>query len=369
MTEAGPGHGAGPAELSAVLRSASAPVTAAELSAELIFAEPAASATAGIWRFSASGWSAILKVLRHGGNGSPLWQSGEERSHWYYWRREALAYSSGALDVFSGDLRPPMRLAVFERPDGSMGIWLEDLGEALPAAAWSIEHYRLAATALGRAQAHSHATCGDSPPAWLGQDWLRRYVERRQSFLDVLGKPAWSHPLVGEHLPPDTAEKAAEIWDEREGLLALVEASPICLCHNDLHPGNLFAEQEVTVLIDWAFLGTGHAGEDPGNLIFDAVLDFFVSPDELSDLEEAITEGYLQGLSETLGEADAALVRRAIWATGAVKYFWIPLSMVEAIELGRTTLNRRPLDETFAIWARAVPKIFELAGRLRASEH
>lgn len=119
------------------------------------------------------------------------------------------------------------------------------------------------------------------------------------------------------------------------------------------------------MLIDWAFLGVGHAGEDPGNLIFDAVLDFFVPPDELAGLEEAVTEGYLQGLSETLDNVDAALVRRAIWATGAVKYFWIPLSMVDAIEQGRTTLNRRPLDEAFAVWARAVPRIFELAGRLR----
>ena len=77
----------------------------------------------------------ILKVLRHGGGGSPLWQSGEEESHWYYWRREALAFSSGLLDAFSDDLRAPQCLGLFERPDGSVGIWLEDLRHTLPAAA------------------------------------------------------------------------------------------------------------------------------------------------------------------------------------------------------------------------------------------
>jgi aminoglycoside phosphotransferase (APT) family kinase protein len=357
------GHGTDPSELSSVLAAASAPVTAGQLEAELIFADPAASATAGIWRFGAGDWSIILKVLRHGDRGSPMWQSGEDELHWYYWKREALAYQSALLDAFSEGLRPPKCFAVFERPDGSISVWMEDLRRCSPAADWTIRRYESAAEALGRAQGCSHATYAASGTRWIGRNWLRRYVERRQSFLQVIGKPAWQHPLVRANLPPDTAERAAAIWERREDLLSLVEASPLCLCHDDLHPGNLFAQGPTTVLIDWAFLAIGHAGEDPGNLIFDAVLDFFVPPDKLDALEQAVTDGYLRGLSDTLHDVDPSLVRRAIWATGAVKYFWIPLSMVDAIDQDRMMLNRRPLDETFHIWAQVVPKIFDVADR------
>jgi len=193
---------------------------------------------------------------------------------------------------------------------------------------------------------------------------LRRFVERRGSFLGVLEEPAWDHPLVREYLPTDTAKEAATIWHERELLLSAVEAAPMCLCHNDLHPANLFADGLTTVLIDWGFLGTGHCGEDVGNLIFDAVLDFFVAPGDFGDLQDALTEGYLEGLAGSL-EIDVGVVRRAIWATGEVKYFWIPLAMVDAVEQRRTMLNRRPFEEAFASWAEVVPKIFELARRLR----
>jgi site-specific recombinase XerD len=45
---------------------------------------------------------------------------------------------------------------------------------------------------------------------------------------------------------------------------------------------------------------------------------------------------------------------------GRVKYFWIPLSMVDAVEHRRTTLNHRPLEEAFAAWAQLVPQISRL---------
>jgi hypothetical protein len=336
-----------------------------DFSAELIFTDPGASATAGIWRFRAGEWSVILKVLRHGGGGSPLWRSGEEESHWYYWRREALAYSSGLLDAFSLDLRAPQCLGVFDRHDGSVAIWLEDLRHAQPATGWGIERYRAAARALGQGQGRTHTVARGSTGPWVVRHFLRGFVGRRgESFLSVLDKPAaWDHPLVRQHLPAETAAEARAIWHEREALLSAVESAPLCLCHNDLHPANLFADGLKTVLIDWGFLGAGHAGEDVGNLIFDAMLDFFVAPGDFAGLHDALTEGYLDGLADSL-LIDAEVVRRAIWASGAVKYFWIPLAMVDAVQQGQTTLNRRPLEEAFATWAKVVPEIFGLAHRV-----
>lgn len=364
MIEARGEHGADANELAAVVRSAPKSVRPEEVSAELIFSEPAASATVGIWRFRAGGWSAILKVIRHGASGSPLWRSGREESHWYYWRREALAYSSDLLGTFTDGLRAPRCLGVFDRPDGSVGIWLEDLGYAQPAGAWDVERYRSAAVALGQAQSRTHVLAVRSTEPWLGRHWLRDFVARRGSFLDVLGKSAWDHPLVREYLPPDTAREAAAVWHQREVLLSAVEAAPLCLCHNDLHPGNLFAEGLTTFLIDWGFVGVGHAGEDIGSLIFDAILDFFVAPDDFVDFQHALTDGYLEGLADSL-DVDIDVVRRSIRASGAVKYFWIPLAMVDAVEQRRTMLNRRPLEEAFAVWAQVVPEIFEFARHFR----
>ena len=359
-------HGVTGEELEAVLGAAHR-LRLEDVDAELIFSEPAVSATLGIWRFSADGWSAVLKVLRHSTVGSGLWQSGREVDHWYYWRREAEAYSSGLLAAFAVGARAPACLGVFNRPDSSVGIWLEDVGGATPAAGWDAERHRVAAAALGRAQGRSRTVAGQVRQPWLARDWLRRFVERRGEFLRALDGPGWGHPMVVEHLPTDTAERAVAIWEHRHALLDMVEATPVCLTHNDVHPGNLFALGSATVLIDWGFLAVGRLGEDPGNLVFDAVLDFFVAPASFGELAEAVTEGYLGGVADTVPGVDLEAVRKAIWATGAVRYFWIPLWMVEALAEERTTLNRRPIEEAVGAWAQIVPHIFEFADQAQST--
>ncbi len=146
-------HGVTEDELTAVLAKAARDHRSESVRAELIFSEPAASATLGIWRFSSGQWSAVLKVLRHSAKGSALWQSHEDVDHWYYWRREADAYSSGLFAVFAGGMRTPVCLGVFDRPTGSVGVWMEDLRAGVPAASWTLQQYRSAAEALGRAKA------------------------------------------------------------------------------------------------------------------------------------------------------------------------------------------------------------------------
>ena len=359
-----PQHGARQEELAEVLgRFRDAPELDT-VAAALIYDEPAASATVGIWRFSAGEWSVILKVLAAGGShGSALWQAGVDPDHWYYWKREALAYSSGFLGSLSGGLRAPTCFGVFDRPDGAIGVWLEDLRADRSAAAWSVEQYRASAEALGRAQAASAARVGSGTEPWLGRKWLDSYVERRGSFFDVVNDPAWDHPLVRDHLPAGTRDAAVRIWDDRHELLGIVSAAPLVLCHNDVHPGNLFADGPDTVLIDWSFASIGPAGVDPATLVFDAVLDFFVPTDRLGDVRTAVTEGYVAGFSEAMPRTDVDTLARAIRAASAVKYFWIPLAMVDAVAKGRETMNRRPLLEAFPIWAEVVPEI--LAERTR----
>jgi hypothetical protein len=115
------------------------------------------------------------------------------------------------------------------------------------------------------------------------------------------------------------------------------------------------------VLIDWAFVGVGVLGEDIGTLIFDAVFDFFVSPEDFPALADLLTDGYRAGLQAAGWTGEFELVLGAIRSSAAVKFFWILPSMLNAAAHGRSTLNRRPIAQTFASWAPVLPRLVEYA--------
>jgi hypothetical protein len=80
----------------------------AAITAEALY-EPVASATAGIWRVRAGARNAVLKPLAADDGTNAHWQARHAADHWYYWRREALAYRSGLLDHLAGGLRAEQR--------------------------------------------------------------------------------------------------------------------------------------------------------------------------------------------------------------------------------------------------------------------
>ena len=83
--------------------------------------EPVASASSGIWRVTLGSRTAILKLVAHSADGHPNWRSGEDPTHWYYWRREVLAYESGLLAALTGGLRAPDCPLIAPR---AMAAWL-----------------------------------------------------------------------------------------------------------------------------------------------------------------------------------------------------------------------------------------------------
>jgi hypothetical protein len=86
-----------------------------------------AAATAGLYRVHGDGRTAIVKVLAPARDAPGFWRPGANETHWYYWRREAEAYRSGLLATLGGGLRAPRCDRVFERADGTVALWLEDL--------------------------------------------------------------------------------------------------------------------------------------------------------------------------------------------------------------------------------------------------
>jgi len=321
------------------------------------------SATLGIWRVGGAGWSVVLKVVGMASGGHPNWRAGVDAGHWYYWRREADAYESGLL-AFEGALRAPRCYLVAERPDRRVALWLEDLASASPATTWAPERYRIAARHLGRAQGAFATGAQRLPDApWLSRDWLRAYLTPRDVDMGLLGdRRAWATELARQWLPAELGPALAAMRAGQDAFLGALDRTPRTLCHFDLHPANLFGDanrdsagDRGTVLIDWSFVGIGALGEDAGNLVPDAVLDFHVGPGDVDELYDTVVAGYLAGLRDAGWDGPPEVVELALRAAIAAKFAWIAPAMLRAALDGRTTLNRRPIAETFAAWAPVVP--------------
>jgi Phosphotransferase enzyme family len=330
--------------------------------------DPVTSGTGGIWRLRGSGWSVVLKVVHHSDRGHEHWLSGRDPSHWYYWRREVFAYTSGLLASLSGGLRAPRCHLATEGPGESVRLWLEDVADR-PATAWPLERYRMACRHLGQAQG---AFLVDRPlpdERWLSRQWLRAYLRQRAGNIALLDDPqAWANPVVAEAFPNPPVEDLRRMWKDQERFLASLDRMPRTLCHLDLHPKNLFDVGGKTVLIDWSFVGIGAVGEDAGNLVADTVLDFHVFPEQIGRLWDSVIEGYLTGLAEAGWDGDPQTVSRAMSATIASGYAWIAPAILRVANDGRSTHNGKPLVEGVQWWAMVTPFLLRMADEARGHD-
>lgn len=333
---------------------------------EALQQEGVASATVGLFRVSGDRWSVVLKLVGLDREGHPNWRAGEQPDHWYYWRREPLAYQSGLLASFTGGLRAPRCYIVAERPDGSVALWLEDLQALTPATAWPLARHRLAARHLGQAQGEFAVSRPLPDRAWLSRDWLRAYLAQRDADIALLEDPAaWATPLAEHYLRREWAGPLLAMRRDQESFVQALERMPRTVCHLDLHPANLFGRNDQTVLIDWSFVGLGALGEDAGNLVPDAVLDFHVRPEDIASLYDLVRQGYLEGLRDAGWPGSDAAVDLAMRATIAAKYAWIAPAMLRAALDQRSTLNRRPIEEGSRWWAEVVPFLLTCAEEAR----
>jgi thiamine kinase-like enzyme len=153
--------------------------------------------------------------------------------------------------------------------------------------------------------------------------------------------------------------------DDQDLFLDALDRLARTICHFDLHPANLFAVGEETVLIDWAFVGIGALAEDAGVLVADSVLDFHVEPARFDDLFDVVRRGYLDGLRLSGWSGAAELVELGMSATLAARYAWIGPAILRAVVEERSVMNRRPLAETVRCWARTIPFLLEHADTAR----
>lgn len=291
------------------------------------------AATGGIWRVRGSAGTAVRKVFRPPADpprGTPGWQTSDEPTHWNYWRREYLAYTSGLVaTAYDGTgITVPALLDAVQRPDGAVELWLSE-ATGVPGTAWTPQRLAAFARQLGRGQARWADRTPDHP--WLSRRWLAQYVATRTPW--VGDPPPWDHPAA-RVWSARVRRWMRPLWERRAHLVALAEAAPRTLCHLDVWPMNLIADGDRTVLLDWAFVGDGALGEDVANLIVDSVADGFIDIDLLPAIADGTIRAYLDGLREGGWRGSPRMVRRAIAASGAAKYAWLAPAMLSRAARG-----------------------------------
>jgi aminoglycoside phosphotransferase (APT) family kinase protein len=108
----------------------------------------------------------------------------------------------------------------------------------------------------------------------------------------------------------DVDHRLAVIWQRRRELLSIVESLPVVISHGDFHAGNLIADGERTVALDWAAFGAAPVGADLAHLALSVADDVSVA--------------YLSGLDGRFDPAAVLLGYRVTLAlTGVSRIHWM----------------------------------------------
>jgi hypothetical protein len=300
--------------------------------------------------------TAVVKVLRADGDVVvDHWVTSADTSHWNLWNREDRAYASGLTDAFAVDgIRSPRLVDRVVRGDGAVELWLEDVA-GRPGAEFDLADHARFARRLGAAQGRWARPGARPRHDWLSRGWLRAYALSRPPGPSILSDAAaWEHPVVVEGFGDERHRiraRFAELYDDADRWLGLLESLPRTLCHLDCWPNNAIAADDGTdVAIDWSFVGDGAVGEDPGNWVPDTLFDHFLEPEVFGALDRAVWTNYADGLASAGWPHDPDVARLAMCAS-AVKYVWLPGLMVwRADHDGPTGYGGRegyPLAEVF----------------------
>jgi hypothetical protein len=346
--------------------------------------------TAAVARGGERPWSVVLKIATCPPEGS----SGAHEGDWRYWRREERLLRSGLLDGLPAGFAVPRAYRIDERPDGSVWLWTEDLGDA-PGGPWPPERLLTTARHLGRFNGLPLEGSGPRrlPAApWLGRDWLRQWLARVGRFERGAGPlladgAAWAQPLVRRVFPAPVRERVARLWEGREALLAALDRLPRTLCHGDFWPPNLFARtgpdgRPETAVIDWELAHVGPVGGDLGQFLVASIYDRrtdALERDAYLALVDAALAQYVLGLRDAArpgAPADvgrlARLARFGCAAHAALHWGWVYVdwavrSIVDGDRRARVEADSGlPMAEVARHRAAAVYATLDLADQARA---
>ena len=293
-------------------------------------------------------WSVILKVL--GSSETTI-----EPSSWGYWRREADVYRSDVLRGLPDGLTTPRCFGITEVPDGTVWLWLEDLGQE-PVTPVGLDDYHRLARQLGLF--NGRYLCGEPIPTdpWLSKRWLRGWVEENADAMSLFAE-SLNDRWVQRAFPRPLAETLLELWADRERYICVVEQLPQVLCHLDVFGRNIRLQEQSggtpqTMLMDWAYVGTAAIGEELVPLVLANLAFVEVEFNAGRELEERAIDGYTDGLRASGWTGDPDLVRLGYCAGGALRFgvgtmrLLLPVLLDEGLHPLFERLFKRPIQET-----------------------
>ena len=288
-------------------------------------------ATVGLFRFTGVAqtdqgrevpWIVVLKIVADTALTSDpsIDQYIHEPQGMNYWKREALAFTSGLLLGWPGPLVPVRCYGVKEVSKDQVWIWLEAREDAGPHALWTIEQLASAAYALGAFSAQWQSKLpGVVHYPWLAQRWLRGWVAMVRPFAvdhflehDVCGNGSPVEPF----LTKGTRRRIADLISDADDLLATFESLSVTLAHHDPQWGNLFAaapdeSPARTVVIDWGFIGIAPIGSDLGLHIGQNIMSWGIDQRRAAEHDQASTAAYVRGLRDFGWDGDAHSIKFA----------------------------------------------------------
>jgi hypothetical protein len=287
--------------------------------------------TGGVYRFTGTAraeggaplpWSVVLKIISQGDG--PAAALLADPHHGLYWKREALAYHSGLLDDLPGGLAAARCYAIWEQPDESCWLWLEDVPDRY-GPVWPLAQFARAARVLGRFNGAYLAGRPHPSHAWLRHNGTIVMAPGALEGMvrpDVLADPAnWAHPLVRAAFPATVAERLLRLWAARDTFRAAIAGLPETLGHLDAWRGNLFApDPDRLVAIDWAGMGWAAVGTDASDLFASSLMHARAASNDPATLDAAVFDSYLAGLADAGWQGDPRRLRTAYAGYAALKY-------------------------------------------------
>jgi hypothetical protein len=313
-------------------------------------------------------WSIVLKIVD-----APL--NEVNPSYWNYHRREILAYEEGCLENLPGNVSAPRCLGINKYPGSICWLWLEDVqNPASPA--WSLNEYGQVARHLG--QFNGAYLTGHPIPhfPWLSrnwmQGWLNSYETTNRDVLErIQQKPFWEHPLLRAVFPRRITEDVLRLWARYDTLLGTIHQLPQTFCHLDAYRPNLFLRREEqgldqTVAVDWVFTGIAAVGEEIANLLAASLIWLEHDAQQARDLDEAVFQGYLNGLRDAGWHGDARIVRLGFTAACALRWgvvgLWWFRSLGDPDKEAELEMHwHHPLRELALQWAGTETYLLDLA--------
>ena len=275
-------------------------------------------------------WSIVLKCIQWMDlTGSPLEKDYmNEPTDWNYWKREALAYKSGILDKFKGNLVTPRCYGVLEQSETSIWLWLEDIQE-LDRSIWNLDRHILAAKHFGEFNGTYVAnlpSLTDFP--WLCTRFIQKWIQMSFAFgyeEIIINPDFWNHSLTKLIFSTSIRERVVSLSQAINSLTDILDQQTRTLSHQDTHFPNIFnridaASQTKTIVIDWSYLGLAAIGEDLGNQIAGNLFNLYFDPSNAQIYYADAINAYMDGLRQSGWNDDRKKVEFACATAGAIRY-------------------------------------------------